>query len=122
MIQKNNATEKLYEADSFCREFSAVVLCCRKNDNGWETVLDRTAFFPEGGGQLCDTGTLGGLPVTDVQEKEGVIVHYTDSPLEKGGMKMIFQSSITPHSRIYFRSSSSHSSKVRLFRWGWICQ
>ncbi len=46
--------------------------------NGTEAyvaVLDRTAFFPEGGGQSCDTGAMGGWRVTDVQEENGVILH-----------------------------------------------
>ena len=84
MIQKNNTTEKIYETDSHCKEFTAAVLRCEKTDNGWETVLDRTAFFPEGGGQGCDTGTLNDIPVRDVQEKGNEIVHYTDIALPEG--------------------------------------
>ena len=44
-------TEKLYYADSFLTEFTARALSCEKTKNGWEVQLDRTAFYPEGGGQ-----------------------------------------------------------------------
>lgn len=78
-------TERIFENDVYCKEFSAAVLSCvpgRKT--GYEVVLDRTAFFPEGGGQPGDRGTLGGVRVTDTHEREGAVVHYTDAPLEVG--------------------------------------
>ena len=77
-------TEKLYYKDSHLFAFDAVVIDCREEKKGYSVVLDRTAFFPEGGGQLADTGTLGGVRVTDVHEKGGNIRHYTDAPLTVG--------------------------------------
>ncbi len=77
-------TEKLYYQDSHRFAFDAVVIDCREEKKGYSVVLDRTAFFPEGGGQLADTGTLGGVRVTDVHEKGGEIRHYTDAPLTVG--------------------------------------
>ena len=77
-------TEKLYYLDSHLFTFDAVVLDCREEKTGYSVVLDRTAFFPEGGGQLADTGTLGGVRVLDVQEREGEIRHYTGAPLTVG--------------------------------------
>ena len=77
-------TEKLYYLDSHLFAFDAVVLDCREEKTGYSVVLDRTAFFPEGGGQLADTGTLGGVRVLDVQEREGEIRHYTGAPLTVG--------------------------------------
>ena len=77
-------TEKLYYKDSHRFAFDAVVIDCREEKKGYSVVLDRTAFFPEGGGQLADTGTLGGVRVTDVHEKGGDIRHYTDAPLTVG--------------------------------------
>ena len=77
-------TEKLYYSDPFLKEFTATVLSCEQGKNGWQVVLDRTAFYPEGGGQPTDFGTLGGAHVTDVREKEGVIVHTCDSELPVG--------------------------------------
>ena len=71
-------TEKLYEADAFTRRFTAAVLACEPVPGGWRAALDRTAFYPEGGGQPCDTGTLGGAAVTGVHAGGGVIWHTLD--------------------------------------------
>lgn len=78
-------TEKLYEADAFTRRFTAAVLACEPVPGGWRAALDRTAFYPEGGGQPCDTGTLGGAAVTGVHAGGGVIWHTLDAPLPVGG-------------------------------------
>jgi len=77
-------SEKLYYADPFLKEFTAVVQSCDLGKNGWNVVLDRTAFYPEGGGQPADHGTLGEAQVTDVREKDGLIVHVCDRELEPG--------------------------------------
>ena len=77
-------TEKLYYHDSFLTEFTAAVLSCEKGKDGWQVVLDRTAFYPEGGGQPADHGTLGDARVTDVREKEGMILHTCDKELAVG--------------------------------------
>ena len=74
-------TQKLYETDSYLKTFSAEVLLCEQAKGGYAVVLDRTAFYPEGGGQPCDLGILGGARVLDVHEKDGVIVHTMDAPL-----------------------------------------
>ena len=77
-------TEKLYYTDSHMFEFRARVLDCRDTGKGPAIILDRTAFFPEGGGQQADTGSLGPARVLDVQETEGEILHYCDRPLSLG--------------------------------------
>ncbi len=77
-------TEKLYYHDPFLKTFTATVLSCEEAKGGFRVVLDRTAFYPEGGGQPADHGTLGGAAVTDVHEKEGVIVHTCDAAVEIG--------------------------------------
>ena len=77
-------TEKLYELNSYCREFTATVLACHPHGEGFAVLLDRTAFFPEGGGQAADLGTLNAIQVTDVQIKDGDIWHYTIAPLTVG--------------------------------------
>lgn len=77
-------TEKLFYQDSHRSTFTAIVQEVRPSGNGYEIILDRTAFFPEGGGQSSDTGSLGGVSVSDVQEIDGRIIHYTDGPLVEG--------------------------------------
>ena len=77
-------TEKLFYADPFLTEFDAKVLACEAVKDGFAVVLDRTAFYPEGGGQPYDTGVLGGAEVLDVHERAGVITHKCASPLPVG--------------------------------------
>ena len=77
-------TKKLYYSDPFLREFTAAVLSCEEGKGGWSVVLDQTAFYPEGGGQPSDRGTLDGVKVLDVREKGGVITHLCDAPLRAG--------------------------------------
>ena len=61
-------TVKLYYENAFLREFDGVVVDCRPQGKKWLVILDQTAFYPEGGGQPCDLGTLGQAKVLDVQE------------------------------------------------------
>ncbi len=77
-------TEKLYYQDPFLREFTAAVLSCEEAKGSYKVVLDRTAFYPEGGGQPADHGVLGDAAVTDVHEKNSVVFHTCDKPLEIG--------------------------------------
>lgn len=77
-------TEKLYYLDSHKKEFDAAVAACEAKEKGYAVVLNRTAFFPEGGGQYADTGMLGDAYVSDVQEKENVIYHMTNRPFSVG--------------------------------------
>ena len=71
-------TERLYYLDPYLKEFTARVV--RTTDKG--VVLDRTAFYPTGGGQPCDLGTLNGIEVTDVVEDGRDVVHAVSSPIE----------------------------------------
>ena len=77
-------TEKLFYADAHMRKFTARVLSCEERGGRFAVTLDRTAFFPEGGGQGGDTGALGGVRVTDTREEKGEIVHFCDAPLVPG--------------------------------------
>ena len=77
-------TIRLYYEDVMIRTFTAKVLECRKEKKGFSLVLDRSAFYPEGGGQPCDLGMLGNVRVTDVKEKDGELLHFTEQPLEEG--------------------------------------
>ena len=64
-------TEQLYYQDPFLTEFTGRVLTCAQEKNAWAVTLDRTAFYPEGGGQPADQGTLGEVKVLDVRERAG---------------------------------------------------
>ena len=77
-------TEKLYDRDPFLSRFTAQVLTCQPKGECFQVVLDRTAFYPEGGGQPADWGTLNGVAVTDVHERDGVVFHTCSHPLEPG--------------------------------------
>ena len=76
-------TQKLFD-DGELFEFEAVVISCEKVKKGYEIVLDKTAFFPEGGGQAGDIGLLSDAKVLDTQERQGVVYHLADKPLEAG--------------------------------------
>lgn len=77
-------TKKLYYEDSHRKCFNAEVLSCIKEKEDFLIVLDQTAFFPEGGGQAADIGSLGDIPVEDVQEKDGIVYHKVKTAIEKG--------------------------------------
>lgn len=77
-------TEKLFYKDSHMSTFSAVVKSCEQTKKGYEAVLDRTAFFPEGGGQSADTGWINGIEVMDARERDGEVYHLMKEPLIPG--------------------------------------
>lgn len=77
-------TEKLYYQNPYTFSFTATVTSCTEAGGKYLVELDRTAFFPEEGGQYADTGLLSGIPVVDVKEKSGVILHTLTAPLPIG--------------------------------------
>ena len=77
-------TEKLYYVDSHMKNFTAQVTSCEHDGKRWCITLDRTAFFPEGGGQAADSGYIGTVRVFDVHEKGGRILHYSENAIEVG--------------------------------------
>ena len=77
-------TIKRYYENAYTREFSAEVASCEPKGKAWEVVLAETFFYPEGGGQPADVGTLGDAHVIDVKDKDGVVIHITDKPLQAG--------------------------------------
>jgi misacylated tRNA(Ala) deacylase len=76
-------TKLLYQTDSYLREFEAVVTAV--DSEGGRVALDRTAFYPGGGGQPCDLGamTLGNatVSVTKVSKDGDTVWHSTTPPL-----------------------------------------
>lgn len=72
---RNEMTERLYYQDSYQLEFEAVVTAVEKGDEGFKVLLDRSAFYPTSGGQLFDTGQMGGYVVREVAEDNGEINH-----------------------------------------------
>lgn len=77
-------TKRLYYDDAYINEFTATVLECREEQNGYGILLDQSAFYPEGGGQPSDRGQIDGTEVVDVKEKCGELIHFTKEPVEKG--------------------------------------
>ena len=89
MIEEKKVTERLYYQDAFRTAFSAVVQEVKEEKNGWKIRLDRTAFYPEGGGQPADAGSLAladghTVKVTDVQEEDGEVWHTVSEMVEPG--------------------------------------
>lgn len=84
LAARADATEKLYYQDSHMKDFTATVIGCETSKKGYRIILDRTAFFPEGGGQFGDIGWLNDVEVLDTHEKEGIIYHDTKEALAEG--------------------------------------
>ena len=86
----SHRTVRLYENnENNVFEFEALVIDCFPVDGGYGIELDRTAFFPEGGGQSCDTGTIISdsgetTLVSHVGITDGRILHISDKPLRTG--------------------------------------
>ena len=77
-------TKKLYYEDAYISHFEATVKSSEPCEGGYEIVLDKTAFFPEEGGQTSDRGYIGDSRVTDVRERGGIIYHIADKPQRVG--------------------------------------
>lgn len=78
------ATEKVYYVNQYQRTLCSTVRTCTQVADGWNVVLDRTIFYPTGGGQPCDLGQLSGVAVLDVREEAGEVVHRCAAPLAPG--------------------------------------
>ncbi len=68
-------TQRIYNENQYIKDFTAEVIACTEGKNGYEVILSKTAFFPEGGGQPGDTGYIGTAEVIDTVEKGGEIIH-----------------------------------------------
>ncbi|MET3698934.1 alanyl-tRNA synthetase [Bacillus oleivorans] len=73
---------KLFYQDPYIQTFRTEIVNQRQDEQGnWYVVLKETAFYPTGGGQPYDTGTLNGIKVTAVEEINGEIRHYLEQPM-----------------------------------------
>ena len=75
---------RLYEKDAYQTTFWGTVLSCEKKGERFKVILDQSCFYPEGGGQPADHGTISGVNVLDVQEENKEVVHWTDGALKVG--------------------------------------
>lgn len=78
------AVERMYYVNQYQTEAEAQVLSCEAAKGGWRVALDRTIFYPTGGGQPCDLGKIGSARVLDVSEAGEEILHLCDKPLAVG--------------------------------------
>ncbi|MBC6002766.1 alanyl-tRNA editing protein AlaX-L [Paeniclostridium sp. NSJ-45] len=69
--------EKLYYKDQYIKEFTAEIIDIKEKDSNFHIQLDKTAFFPGGGGQFCDSGKIDNHEVIDVYEENGIVYHVT---------------------------------------------
>ena len=70
--------EKLFYIDSYIKDFVAEIEEVKEKDNKYHVLLNKTAFFPGGGGQYCDLGTIDNIDVVDVYEEDEKIYHVLD--------------------------------------------
>lgn len=78
------AAKKIYYVNQYQKELTATVTGCLAAKGGYAVTLDQTIFYPTGGGQPCDLGTIGDVAVLDVREESGEIFHLCAAPLEVG--------------------------------------
>ncbi|WP_394871374.1 alanyl-tRNA editing protein [Clostridium butyricum] len=70
--------EKLYYDDPYLRDFTAEIVNIEEHLGKFRVTLDKTAFFPGGGGQSCDTGMIGDHKVIDVYEENDIVYHIVE--------------------------------------------
>jgi len=108
--------ERLYYQNQYLKEFEANVISCAENNGVYEVILDKTAFFPEGGGQPGDKGFIGTAEVVDTLEKSGEVIHICSSPVEVGAAECRLDfdlrfSNMQQHSGEHVFSGVVHSVK-----------
>ncbi len=101
-------TEKLYYKDSHLFEFTAEIICSEYKFDYTDIALDKTAFFPEGGGQKSDTGYINGFRVEYVYEKDGIIYHRINGQVELFSHNIV---SCRIDSEIRFMRMQAHSGE-----------
>ena len=86
-----------YYKDPDCSSMTTRIISTREKGENWEIELEDTLFYPEGGGQPADRGTLGGQPLLDVQKKDNRILHYCAAAPEKGEVELILDIGFRDH-------------------------
>lgn len=112
-------TRKLFYEDSHLAAFSAKVLSCEETGKGFAVILDATAFYPEGGGQAGDTGTLGGVRVLDTREQGEQVVHFCDGALTPGEIVEGHIDYVSRFQRMQQHSGEHIVSGIIHRRWGY---
>lgn len=105
-------TEMLYMKDCYLKEFDAKVV---GSGDGY-VVLDKTAFYPEGGGQPTDTGTLNSIRVKEVRKKDGEVRHYVDGQLDGNVHGVLDWDRRYTHMRMH--TAQHLLSAIALDKWG----
>lgn len=75
---------ELFYREPYLKEFDSVVLTCEESKQGYVITLEDTLFYPEGGGQPCDFGTLNAIDVIDVQRKNDIVYHTVKEEIPVG--------------------------------------
>ena len=78
-----------WEDDAYLTELDTEVFDVGCEDDRPYAVTADTVFYPEGGGQPADRGVMGGVPVVDVQKRQGAIRHYLSDPVAKGRVHQV---------------------------------
>lgn len=76
-------TEKIFYKDNLLKQLNTFVKSCKEGKSFYEVILDKTIFYPEGGGQPADFGFIDGKKVVDVQNLNGEIIHFVEGKIEK---------------------------------------
>ena len=79
-------TKKLYYETPYATIFQGTIISCEKGKVGYETIMNQTLFYPEGGGQPGDIGHIDGIEIFDARMIEGDVVHYSHKPFEVGSI------------------------------------
>ncbi len=110
-------TELLFMKDCYVKAFDAKVIARGKADDRAYVVLDRTAFYPLGGGQPSDKGKLNDVPVTLVQKDSGIVKHFLEKPVENDHVKGEIDW-VTRHTYMRMHTAQHILSAIVLDAWG----
>ena len=108
VVEETIPTKKLYDEDAYCREFMARVLSCKRLPDGSRNlIMDQSAFFPEAGGQSCDTGWvwqegMSPLRVSQVRLQDGILLHTVVEKADPGHEGQVFQAGTEVFAKLDF--------------------